>query len=51
MEPVTATTEEPTYIHADFPGNPRKKGIINVSIDVPALPRAVRDRSKALSKA
>jgi hypothetical protein len=30
------------YQHADFPGNPRKSGIVNVSLDVPSLPASAR---------
>ena len=35
-----------TYKHADFPGNPRKNGIINLS-DAPALPIKARTKKKS----
>ena len=46
---MTHKDEQPFYYHADFPGNPRKKGIINVS-EVPQLPIKYRDRQIASAR-
>ena len=43
---MTNKDQQPFYYHADFPGNPRKNGIINVS-DAPELPIKYRDKLKA----
>ena len=40
---------QPEYIHAEFPGNPRKNGIINVSeaLSLPIKLRAKKARETA----
>ena len=46
---MTEKQKEPRYVHAPFPGNPNKNGIINVSTDVPFLPIKEREKQKKLT--